>query len=66
MNFADIAPGALAWNEAASIDQTLSRPEWLPWVLIFDSESKNGAQSLARCFASVTVDDRRIDTPTSR
>lgn len=57
-----ITPVVLTWNEAANIERTLSRLEWAPRVLVFDSGSTDGTQELARRFANVVVDERPFDS----
>jgi len=62
VSFADITPVVLTWNEAANIERTLSRLEWAPRVLVFDSGSTDGTQALARRFANVVVAERPFDS----
>jgi len=62
VSFADITPVVLTWNEAANIERTLSRLEWAPRVLVFDSGSTDGTQELAQRFANVVVAERPFDS----
>lgn len=62
MNRPPITPVVLTWNEATNIERTLSRLEWAPRVLVFDSGSTDGTQELARRFANVVVAERPFDT----
>jgi glycosyltransferase involved in cell wall biosynthesis len=57
-----ITPVVLTWNEAANIERTLSRLDWAPRVLVFDSGSTDGTQELARRFANVVVAERPFDS----
>lgn len=57
-----ITPVVLTWNEAANIERTLSRLEWAPRVLVFDSGSTDGTQALAQRFANVVVAERPFDS----
>jgi glycosyltransferase involved in cell wall biosynthesis len=62
VSFADVTPVVLTWNEAANIERTLSRLDWAPRVLVFDSGSTDGTQELARRFANVVVAERPFDS----
>jgi glycosyltransferase involved in cell wall biosynthesis len=57
-----ITPVVLTWNEAVNIERTLSRLDWAPRVLVFDSGSTDGTQELARRFANVVVAERPFDS----
>jgi len=62
MSCSPITPVVLTWNEAANIERTLSRLEWAPRVLVFDSGSTDGTQELAQRFANVVVAERPFDS----
>jgi glycosyltransferase involved in cell wall biosynthesis len=61
-----ITPLLLTFNEAPNIGRTLERLRWATEVVVVDSLSSDGTQSIARGFLNVRLLERRFDSHTAQ